>query len=164
MVTIGNSQKVPFPQHLCTCSEDHWKKVLEHTKIWNTPTWINMQVFNVHFMQEFSEQAKIYLNCFKNSDTSTPYYILVLTLKMPRKYSTDIYVVCWIFLQTYQTCFCIHANSVDPDQTAPRGAVWSRSTLFAKITFKITSRWQSRRQLLWLAVKGLKWEQVHLTT
>ena len=29
------------------------------------------------------------------------------------------------FLQTFQTYFCIQANSVDPDQTAPRGAVWS---------------------------------------
>ena len=42
------------------------------------------------------------------------------------------YVVCWIFLQTFQTYFCIQANSVDPDQTAPRRAVWSGSTLFAK--------------------------------
>ena len=25
------------------------------------------------------------------------------------------------------------ANSVDPDQTAPKGAVWSGSTLFASI-------------------------------
>ena len=40
----------------------------------------------------------------------------------------------------------------DPDQTAPRGAVWSGFTLFAKMTFKITSRWQSWQQLLWLAV------------
>ena len=55
----------------------------------------------------------------------------------------SVYVVCWIFLQTFQTGFCIQANSVDPDQTAPRGAVWSGSTLFAKMTFKITSRWQS---------------------
>ena len=60
--------------------------------------------------------------------------------------------ILWIFLQTFQTYFCIQANSVDPDQTAPKGAVWSGSTLFAKMTFKITSRWQSRRQLLWLAV------------
>ena len=34
----------------------------------------------------------------------------------------------------------------------PKGAVCSGSTLFAKMTLKITSRWQSRRQLLWLAV------------
>ena len=54
----------------------------------------------------------------------------------------SVYVVCWIFLQTFQTYFCIQANSMDPDQTA----VWSGSTLFAKMTFKITSRWQSRRQ------------------
>ena len=32
---------------------------------------------------------------------------------------SSIYVVCWIFLQTFQTYFCIQANSVDPDQTAP---------------------------------------------
>ena len=31
----------------------------------------------------------------------------------------SVYVVCWIFLQTFQTYFCIQANSVDPDQTAP---------------------------------------------
>ena len=32
---------------------------------------------------------------------------------------TSVHVVCWIFLQTFQTYFCIKANSVDPDQTAP---------------------------------------------
>ena len=36
---------------------------------------------------------------------------------------SSVYVVCWIILQTFQTYFCIQANSVDPDQTAPRGAV-----------------------------------------
>ena len=43
---------------------------------------------------------------------------------MPRKPASEnvvCYVVCWIFLQTYQTYFCIQANSVDPDQIAPRG-------------------------------------------
>ena len=48
----------------------------------------------------------------------------------------SVYVICWIFLQTFQTYFCIQANSVDTDQTAPKGAVWSGSTLFAKMTFK----------------------------
>ena len=32
----------------------------------------------------------------------------------------SVYVICWIFLQTFQTYFCIQANSVDPDQTAPK--------------------------------------------
>ena len=79
---------------------------------------------------------------------------MTLTLKMPRKTASEIssVYVCWIFLLTFQTCFCIQANSMDPDQTAPRGAVWSGSSLFAKMTFKITSRWQNRRHLLWLAV------------
>ena len=48
----------------------------------------------------------------------------------------SVNVVCWIFLQTFQTYFCIQANCVDPDQTAPEGAVWSGSTLFAKMTSK----------------------------
>ena len=30
---------------------------------------------------------------------------------------SSAYVICWIFLQTFQTYFCIQANSVDPDQT-----------------------------------------------
>ena len=44
---------------------------------------------------------------------------------------SSVYVICWIFLQTFQIYFCMQAKSVDPDQTAPRGAVWSGSTLFA---------------------------------
>ena len=28
----------------------------------------------------------------------------------------SVFVVCCIFLQTFQTYFCIQANSVDPDQ------------------------------------------------
>ena len=48
----------------------------------------------------------------------------------------SVYVICWIFLQTFQPYFRIQANSMDPDQTAPKGAVWSGSTLFAKMTLK----------------------------
>ena len=46
---------------------------------------------------------------------------------------SSVYVVCWIFLHTIQTYFHIQANSVDPDQTALWGAVWSGSKLFAKM-------------------------------
>ena len=28
---------------------------------------------------------------------------------------SSVYVGCWIFLQTFQTYFCIQANSVDPE-------------------------------------------------
>ena len=30
---------------------------------------------------------------------------------------SSVYVVCWIFLQTFQTYFCIQANSVDQEQS-----------------------------------------------
>ena len=50
----------------------------------------------------------------------------VLTLKMPRKPATEN-VVCLShllnILANFQTYFCIQSNSVDPDQTAPKGAV-----------------------------------------
>ena len=29
---------------------------------------------------------------------------------------SSVYVVCWIFLQTFLSYFCIQANSVDPDR------------------------------------------------
>ena len=38
----------------------------------------------------------------------------------------------------FQTQYCIQANRVDPDQTAPRGAIWSGSTLFEKMQTLIT--------------------------
>ena len=40
----------------------------------------------------------------------------------------SVYIVCWIFLQTFQNYFCIQANSVDPDQTAPKGALFAEMT------------------------------------
>ena len=49
---------------------------------------------------------------------------------------SSVYVVCWIFLQTFQTYFCIQANSVDSDQTAPLGAVWSGSNCLQKWLLK----------------------------
>ena len=46
----------------------------------------------------------------------------------------------------------IEANSVDPEQTAPRGAVWSGSTLFAiEASFNISTEEKSRQDLLGLA-------------
>ena len=35
----------------------------------------------------------------------------------------SVYVICWIFLQTFQTYFLHTTNSVDPDQTAP-SLIW----------------------------------------
>ena len=29
---------------------------------------------------------------------------------------SSVYVVCWIFLQTFQAYFCIQANSVAPEE------------------------------------------------
>ena len=40
-------------------------------------------------------------------------------------------VVCCKILPSITDELSIEANSVDPEQTAPIGAVWSRSTLFA---------------------------------
>ena len=80
---------------------------------------------------------------------------ILLTLKAPRKTASENVVFmssAEYSCKLYQTYFCIQANSVDPDQTAPKGAVWSwstlwsGSTLFAEMTFKITSRMKSRRQ------------------
>ena len=44
--------------------------------------------------------------------TPSPHPTTPLTLKMPRKPASEN-IACWIFLQTFQTYFCIQANSVD---------------------------------------------------
>ena len=42
----------------------------------------------------------------------------VLTLKVPRK-------PAYFYVVSFQTYFCIQANSLDPDQTAPRSSlIW----------------------------------------
>ena len=45
--------------------------------------------------------------------------------------------VCCIYLLTLLINVSTQANSVDPDQTAPVGAVWSGSTLFDQEASKI---------------------------
>ena len=40
-------------------------------------------------------------------------------------------VVCCKYLSNITDKLSIEANSMDPEQTAPIGAVWSSSTLFA---------------------------------
>ena len=72
-----------------------------------------------------------------------------LTLKAPSKpASENIICLCRLLniLANFSNLF-LHTGK----QCGPRSD-WSGSTLFAEMKFKITSRWQSRRQLLWLAV------------
>ena len=78
-------------------------------------------------------------------------------VKTPRKPAAEnVVCICRLLniLANFSNLFFAYRQSVDPDQTAPKGTVWSGSTLFAEMTFKFISRWQSRRQLLWLAVQG----------
>ena len=68
---------------------------------------------------------------------------------------SSVYVVCWIFYLVFayrQTVWTQIRLLLRSSLIWSSGAVWSGSTLFTKMTFNITSRWQSRRQLLWLAV------------
>ena len=40
-----------------------------------------------------------------------------------------------------------YSNSIDPDQTAPEGAVWSGSTLFAILLSILRNRNQAKKKL-----------------
>ena len=74
----------------------------------------------------------------------------ISTLKMPRKPASENVCLCRLLniLVNFSNLF-LHTGK-------QCGAVWPWSTLFAKMTFKITSRWQSRQQLVWLADLGLR--------
>ena len=68
--------------------------------------------------------------------------IFALTLKAPRKNASAEVVYCKK-LPNITDELSIEANSVDPEQTAPIGAVWSGSTLFA---IEATLTFQQRRK------------------
>ena len=53
----------------------------------------------------------------------------VLTLRAPRK--NCIWKCCLLKSSNFTDELSIEANRVDPEQTAPMGAVWSGSTQFA---------------------------------
>ena len=58
-------------------------------------------------------------------------------------------VVCCKYLPSSTDELSIEANSVDPEQTAPIGAVWSGATLFCHRGFlDISADEESRRLLL----------------
>ena len=61
-------------------------------------------------------------------------------------YKSYMYVHVWNFTYRNDPKFSdryVLANSADPDQTAPRGAVWSGSTLFAipSASFGLITLW-----------------------
>ena len=114
------------------------------------PHWGTSNEYPQHrFFREIIKNISLDTPIILGHETDSVFFSYLKPLKRQEQLHmkmSSVYVICWIFLQTFQTYFCIQANSVDPDQTAPKGAVWSGSTLFAKMTFKIISRWQSRRQ------------------
>ena len=85
----------------------------------------------------------------------------ILTLKMPRNpASENVVCLCRLLniLANFSNLFLHSGKQCGPWSDCS----WTGSTLFAKKTFKIISRWQSRRQLLWLAVLGLKFCRLKL--
>ena len=85
----------------------------------------------------------------RKTSTKTKTLVLLLlstklTLTMPRKpASENVVCICRLLhlLANVSNILFAYRQTV---WTQIRGAVWSGSSLFAKMTFKITSRWQSR--------------------
>ena len=93
-----------------------------------------------------------------------------LTLRMPRKTQENVICLCYVvlrhllFIKLFEHAVCIYANNMDPDQTAPKGAVWYGSTLFATMTFKVTSRRQRGLQFAVFGILRVKKDQFQLCT
>ena len=67
-------------------------------------------------------------------------------LSVARKCRCSFFVLS--LLLTLMTNATIKANSVDPDQTAPIGAVWSESTLFVEELPESMQQVTKRRRLV----------------
>ena len=87
-----------------------------------------LQVCNINlFCTDQILRSVWYKKCLDGS-------LYILTLKTPRKNASEKYVLLKSSAAnnclTLLTHLSIEANRVDPDHTAPIGAVWSGSTLF----------------------------------
>ena len=153
-------QKVGALHLLCLVGSVVVQHVLFFFVLASNSHWVSTLFLYIVSSQLCNNLCFIAMFHWRGPNTYTDMYskfgvALELILKMPRKPASENVVCLYRLLKilaNVSNLFFIQANSVDPDQTAPRGAVWSGSTLFEKNTFEITSRWQSRRQLLWLAV------------
>ena len=67
------------------------------------------------------------------------------------------YYVCCIYSYALQTSFITEGNTMNPDQTASKEAVWSGFILFEILATKVhyKQKRKSRQQLSWKAEKGL---------
>ena len=73
----------------------------------------------------------------------------VLTLITPVFLSWKYHLIITVMISCTPTCFFsqLEANSMNPDQTAPKGAVWSGCILFAILATNWEGRWESRWQM-----------------
>ena len=145
LIRIASSQRFLWAHSIyrfCIDDQNYFPNLSQYAS-WSGamiyPQWLELPMSRT---KSFLISQKKYTVDFFCEISKKYIWTMLLTLKLPRKSASEN-VVCLcrllkIILQTFQTYFCIQANSVDPDQTAPRGAVWSGSTLFAKMTFKIT--------------------------
>ena len=70
-----------------------------------------------------------------------------------------LYIIKCLYFQ-----LIMDANYMNPDQTAPKGAVWFGSILFAFVAIKVHKQMRKRMtKLLWIAGKGLMWTSPRLT-
>ena len=83
-------------------------------------------VLTCAFMKEIKKKKKKYCIGILNTSLMKSSVDLSLTLKTSRKSASEnVVCLCRLLniLANFQTYFCTQANSVDPGQTAPKGAV-----------------------------------------
>ena len=71
--------------------------------------------------------------------------------------------ICCIYSDALQNIFTMEANTLDPDQTAPSGAVWSGSILFTKFqASKVHKQMKEPTTIVVIGGKALKVENLSL--
>ena len=102
-------------------TEHLWDEIGRHIQRWAQQPRTVAELCNA-LEAEWYNMSRMYIN-----------RLITLTLKTPRKpASENVVCLCRLLniLANFSNLFCIQANSVDPDQTAPKG--FAKNTLFAK--------------------------------
>ena len=104
--------------------------------------WSGSTLFAKQDIYRFSRTRVKYGKCPKLLNTLFYYYYYFF-------FFLPIFFFFFFFsMQLFHKIFSGMANSLDPDQTAPRGAVWSRSALFAYAILSETLMHQIKNRII----------------
>ena len=119
-----------------TLAGTHVKMVIIYDRLYTIFNCSRFAIYGVFHLKESHDPISVYLNTTKNLQMTFVNFVPALALKAP----IATKVIC--ISRLLKCLWSLYDKQCGPDKTAPIGAVWSGSTLFASILKLIINVWQ----------------------